>query len=164
MSDLVIPDRPGPHPPEVVLYADRTDTLLEEEDRPHDIVRMIDGSWLLVHLDVDCLAQYCVIHNPSEHPLKGSPLNWRGDRMLMERICHHGVGHPDPDDMRFKRVQFFIRHGRQATDDDVWAEGVHGCCGCCIPEEEIVPEDDLQPLLSIESRREAAREVDDDIR
>lgn len=120
------------HPPEVVLHADRTDYLLHEEDRPHDVVRLVDGSLLLVHLDIDCLAEYCVVHNPSEHPLKGAPLNWRDDRRLMERICQHGIGHPDPDDLRFKKVQFFIRHGRQAIDDDVWAEGVHGCCGYCI--------------------------------
>jgi hypothetical protein len=34
----------------------------------------------------------------------------------MERICKHGVGHPDPDDL-----MILIGH------DD----GVHGCCGCC---------------------------------
>ena len=34
----------------------------------------------------------------------------------MERICDHGIGHPDPDEFR-------IRNG----EDD----GIHGCDGCC---------------------------------
>jgi hypothetical protein len=38
----------------------------------------------------------------------------------MERICSHGVGHPDPDDIAFK-----FENG---LDD---AMGVHGCDGCC---------------------------------
>lgn len=41
------------------------------------------------------------------------PQHWRGDRHLMERICPHGVGHPDPDDIN--------------------PDGVHGCDGCCRP-------------------------------
>lgn len=48
------------------------------------------------------------------------PQFWRDDRGLMERICSHGIGHPDPDDLAYK-----IRTG----GDD--AEGVHGCDGCC---------------------------------
>jgi hypothetical protein len=35
----------------------------------------------------------------------------------MERKCTHGIGHPDPDEIR-------IING----EDD----GVHGCDGCCI--------------------------------
>jgi hypothetical protein len=42
--------------------------------------------------------------------------HWRGDRDMMERICTHGIGHPDPDDFR-------IRMG--------FDSGVHGCDGCC---------------------------------
>jgi hypothetical protein len=39
---------------------------------------------------------------------------------MMERICPHGVGHPDPDDLEYKR--------KQGLPD---AAGIHGCCGCC---------------------------------
>ncbi|WP_169807239.1 hypothetical protein [Herbidospora cretacea] len=48
---------------------------------------------------------------------------WRSDRGLMERLCRHGVGHPDPDDIDRKR--------RARGDDFAWAEAVHGCDGCC---------------------------------
>jgi hypothetical protein len=57
--------------------------------------------------------------------MRGWTLHWRGDRGIFERICEHGVGHPDPD-------QF-----------DYWIETrqkhqmVHGCCGCCV----LIPSD-----------------------
>jgi len=43
------------------------------------------------------------------------PQHFRYDRYLMERICPHGVGHPDFDDPK-------------ASDP---VESVHGCDGCC---------------------------------
>lgn len=48
------------------------------------------------------------------------PLHWRSDRGIFERICPHGIGHPDPDCMRF----YLEYH------EDISA-GVHGCDGCC---------------------------------
>jgi hypothetical protein len=72
----------------------------------------------------------CPIHHPSDHPLKAAPTHWRGDSHIMERICPHGVGHPDPDDMN---VQLFE------------GKGVHGCCvaRCCSGAGPVmVPEDD----------------------
>lgn len=61
----------------------------------------------------------CSIHKPSNHLLSGAPLNWRTDRGIMERICEHGVGHDDPDDLTYRRSI-----GREAS-------GTHGCDGCC---------------------------------
>lgn len=46
-------------------------------------------------------------------------MNWRDDTKVMERICAHGVGHPDPDARAFAERQ-----------GDAWF-GVHGCDGCC---------------------------------
>ena len=65
-----------------------------------------------------CAGQYCVIHNPSNHRMRDWPLHWRNDRGIMERLCIHGIGHPDPDD-----VAYHMRNG-----DDI---SVHGCDGCC---------------------------------
>ena len=36
-----------------------------------------------------------------------------------ERICEHGVGHPDPDSLEFFR------------SIGVTSMGIHGCDGCC---------------------------------
>lgn len=79
------------------------------------------GQRILVHTKEDCLGEHCPIHNPSDHHMKDWPTHWRDDRNLMERICPCGVGHPDPDDLEFKR----------RTGSDMLVESVHGCCGCC---------------------------------
>jgi hypothetical protein len=68
------------------------------------------GQRLSVH-DVDDCDPPCPIHAPSDHSMLAFPTHWRADRAMMERVCPHGVGHPDPDDK---------------TDDRA-----HGCCGCC---------------------------------
>ena len=63
-----------------------------------------------------CKGEVCSIHNKTDHNLRSYPQFYRFDRGIMERICDHGVGHPDPDD-------YLIRKG---IDD-----GTHGCDGCC---------------------------------
>lgn len=68
-----------------------------------------------VHRKEDC-SGYCPIHNPTSHSMRDFPTHWRQDRGIMERICPHGIGHPDPDDRRIR------------TGEDM---GEHGCDGCC---------------------------------
>lgn len=81
---------------------------------------------LRTHPETRCAGEWCVVHNPSDHHMRSWPLNWRGDRGLIERICPaHGVGHPDPDHLAFTEQ---IRGARAAE-----VESVHGCCGCCAP-------------------------------
>ena len=77
-----------------------------------------------VHDKTDCKGRHCVIHNPSDHHMKDWPTHWRGDRMLIERICPCGIGHPDPDDLAYKAKVL----GKDAAE----TEAIHGCCGCCI--------------------------------
>ena len=70
-----------------------------------------------------CLSDGCMIHNPDE--------SWVGNREdwpyfprvdgRMERLCPHGVGHADPN-----AVKFLVSRG--------WTElaaATHGCDGCC---------------------------------
>jgi hypothetical protein len=71
---------------------------------------------LIVHSKDKCKGSHCTIHNHSDHHMKDWPQNWREDRGIMERICPHGIGHPDPDDPTTDRI--------------------HGCDGCCIPPDE----------------------------
>ena len=78
------------------------------------------GQTLKVHSKEQCKGRHCVIHNPSDHPLKNAPTHWRSDRQMMERICVHGVGHPDPDELAHR--------ARNNLPD---SNGIHGCCGCC---------------------------------
>jgi len=71
-----------------------------------------------VHSKKVCKGEYCCIHNPSNHHMADWPQVWRADRGIMERICEHGVGHPDPDQI-------------MKCEED-W---IHGCDGCCQPSE-----------------------------
>ena len=77
---------------------------------------VIDGKrFINVHSPDECVGQPCVVHNQSDHHMREWPLHWRGDRAMFERICPHGVGHPDPDHLAFRP-----------------GDNVHGCDGCCI--------------------------------
>lgn len=81
------------------------------------ITRNGEGPLLSVHSSNRCKGRACCIHNPSDHHMKEWPQEWRGDRGLMERVCSHNVGHPDPDDL-----QILLK---------VDGADVHGCDGCC---------------------------------
>ena len=72
--------------------------------------------FLRTHGPGECSGPFCVIHNPSDHPLNDAPLNWRSDKGV---ICPHGIGHDDPDDVAHRQ-----RMGATHA-------GVHGCDGCC---------------------------------
>jgi hypothetical protein len=67
------------------------------------------------HKPDQCLGEYCTIHNMSDHSMRDYPQIWRDDRGFMERVCPHGIGHPDPDEGRL--------YGK-------W-DWQHGCDGCC---------------------------------
>ena len=75
-----------------------------------------NGSYLTTHTEETCTRKYCPLHNPSDHHMVDWPQNWCDDLMVMERICEHGVGHPDPDQVLDKRP-------------DVKE---HSCDGCCV--------------------------------
>ena len=81
------------------------------------------GQHVGTHPKSACVGQHCVIHHPSDHCMKNFPTHWRADRGLMERICPHGIGHPDPDDIAFLRAT----RGNEAAN----LQSIHGCDGCC---------------------------------
>lgn len=90
-----------------------------------DLYRTGTKQLLTVHGKDVCTGPPCVIHAPSDHKMKNFPTHWRSDRALIERICPHGIGHPDPDDIEFKR--------KLKGDEFARQESVHGCCGiCCV--------------------------------
>jgi hypothetical protein len=87
-----------------------------------------------VHPAEACAGEFCCIHNPSPHHMVTWPLNWRADRGIMERICPHGTGHPDPDCSAYRKRAYEARGPRFDEDGweiDGWDSGVHGCEGCC---------------------------------
>jgi hypothetical protein len=74
-----------------------------------------------VHDSLICIGRPCPIHNRTEHHMSHWPIHWRGDRGILERLCEHGIGHPDPD-----QFQYWEETGQE------W-QSVHGCDGCCAP-------------------------------
>ncbi len=72
------------------------------------------------HSPSQCKGQSCTLHNPSKHHMATWPLVLRASG-LMERLRTHGVGHPDPDSLRYMISQ--NGHGSS------WV--MHGCDGCC---------------------------------
>lgn len=87
----------------------------------------VKGKGLAVHPESTCVGEVCCIHNPSDHHMRSWTQLWRADRALMERLCpDHGTGHPDPDHM--------AHYTKTHPEGETWAEGVHGCCGCCVPD------------------------------
>jgi hypothetical protein len=89
---------------------------------------LVGGKRLTTHDRDTCKGEYCTIHNFSDHHMVKWNQRWREDRSIMERICGHGVGHPDPDDPK-------------AQDE---FESVHGCDGCCNPASQF--DKDIQEL------------------
>ena len=93
-----------------------------------------------VHDPSKCAGRPCVIHAPLDHHMRDWPLHWRDDRGIFERICGHGVGHPDPSQFAYWDEQ--RQSWRPSIADDViddrigesnpWeCMGVHGCDSCC---------------------------------
>lgn len=74
-------------------------------------------TYITCHDSDQCWGEVCSLHNRTAHHMRKYRQHWRGDRYLMERICEHGVGHPDPDD-------YTIMSRSPGA-------GVHGCDGCC---------------------------------
>ncbi len=81
-------------------------------------VRMLINGTFRVHDYAHCIGGSCPLHNPTRHHMIAWPIILR-ESGLMERQCEHGVGHPDPDSLRYVDPYGF------------YALGVHGCDGCC---------------------------------
>ena len=92
---------------------------------------------LVVHDRSACRGEKCCLHNPTRNGMHAWPLCVRLDRgspiggVLTERICPHGVGHPDVDSIAyFERVLKGKYAGWGNTVSDLKR---HGCDGCCRP-------------------------------
>jgi len=85
-----------------------------------DMIVLAGGEVLATHGPAICTPP-CAVHKPSNHGMMDWALNWRGDKQIFERICPHGVGHPDPDSVWYVEVV----HNQPSTIS------IHGCDGCC---------------------------------
>ena len=68
-----------------------------------------DASPMSTHSRDVCQGRGCPVHNASDHHMREWPQTWRADGRFTERLCPHGIGHPDPDDTHAaKRVHGHI--------------------------------------------------------
>lgn len=76
-----------------------------------------------VHDESSCADRPCSIHHPSVHHMAGSSQRYDYDKVMMMRVCMHGVPHPDPDDKMMYRLSV----------SDEFADIEHQCCSgwCC---------------------------------
>jgi hypothetical protein len=96
----------------------------------------MERSGSIVHHRKDqCRGGHCPFHNPSDHIMVDWDMFLR-ETGLIERICPHGVGHPDPDSAAFLNA------------NGGGGYGVHGCDGCCV-----------DPLAMLRTRLERLLEV-----
>lgn len=94
-------------------------------DVPEGMEMFKDGfdNLVYVHARSACELEHCPIHNPSDHCMVDLPLLWRQDVGIFERVCQHGIGHPDPDTLEYIK--------RMRGELGFRAASVHGCDGCC---------------------------------
>lgn len=113
----------------LVDWGDPADAEFSSEDEWGETFIDGTGKVVRVHKREPGCDISCCIHNPSEHALVGAPLVWREAGAFdikpshMERICVHGVGHPDPDSLAYLR-----RIGNEELANGL---AIHGCDGCC---------------------------------
>lgn len=67
----------------------------------------------------ECQEHGCPIHNPSDRAVAIGTTHYNTERQRMDRVCEHGLAHPDPDSQDWRERHFGDR------DDE------HDCDGCC---------------------------------
>lgn len=87
---------------------------------PGDLVALANGEVLRIHGKGDCDGTPCPFHAPTKHHMVTWAMQWRGDAGMVERLCEHGIGHPDPDSIAFLETRYMGKF-----------VGVHSCDGCC---------------------------------
>ena len=99
------------------LTKSRLRKLKKHYEQTNDVVLLENtDNFIVCHLPNVCVDdKKCTMHATSDHSMRSFPQHFRWDKMLMERTCPHGVGHPDPDEINLDK------NGRAS----------HGCDGCC---------------------------------
>lgn len=94
-------------------------------DNPKDtgIFRFISGQVLkFLHHESQCKDRgSCVIHNQSNHHMRGWVLYWSFEYNAMRRVCPHMNNHPDPDDRKYWETK----------PGESWRLNHDCACGCC---------------------------------
>lgn len=85
---------------------------------------LLASSWAF-HGPESCGGRACPFHAPSRHHMVAWPIAMpiTVDDLVIERVCPHGILHPDPDSLDLAEI----------FDPTVKVLYQHPCCGCCVP-------------------------------
>jgi len=88
-----------------------------------------------VHSAESCAGPRCPIHTWSDHHMTSWPQRWTDAHM--ERVCTHGLGHPDPDDVIYQETlqkERLTRNAAKCLECGETIESLHRhdfvSCGC----------------------------------
>lgn len=70
---------------------------------------------------------FCPFHKRSGHPLRSAPMAWRENLGRVDRVCPHGVIHPDTDSLGYLRKTHLW--DTISINDPQHREDCDGCCG-----------------------------------
>lgn len=83
------------------------------------------------HAEQECEGRLCDVHNRRGAGEQATwPLNWSGDRGIMEVICPCGIGHPTPAQAQFL---YWLSSTDQISLQSASGQLRHGCCGVHCP-------------------------------
>lgn len=112
-----------------MVAVDRSDADMADNPYPRQIRKEAE-TWRLNDNEVvdgvhswEMCTEPCALHSPTDHHMRDMMLHFRDDRGIFERICEHGVGHPDPD-----QYEWLVA---QQGKDNANTQYIHGCDGCC---------------------------------
>lgn len=91
----------------------------DQVERP-DLVRVL--GLVNVHEPRLCTGRACTIHNPSGHHMDAWPMMWHQEARSFERLCPHGLSHPDPDQFAYWSAAGLM------------FRACHPCDQCCDPQ------------------------------
>lgn len=102
---------------------DQDETSSSMDDPGQGSVTIVRNGVLHTHPPSACAGRHCWVHNPTPSHMMTWAIQWRDDKVTAERVCPHGIGHPDIDDVAYNRSI-----GRNVTQ--------HACDGCCEGDDE----------------------------
>jgi len=133
-------------PPIKKLSKDQNKLLEEVIASASDTFTDSTGLKIQTHHSRDCKGENCSIHNPSSHKLDKARQVWDDENKLMQRVCEHGLKHPDFDDVKFnKDAKSNANYGKHNCD---------GCCGLVAQKYVVSTTDGLTLLVDEENLSE----------
>lgn len=100
-------------------------TPVDSEDPSFPDFVGVENNVISIHNPTQCAGRPCVFHNPSDHALSKAKVSYNESLHRVERVCSHGIHHPDVDEV----VKVYDGFGE--TEALKFAKH-NDCDGCCL--------------------------------